>query len=135
MSYADQYDPTDGIAIVGMAGRFPGANSVGERTASVVALREIEVMVARETFKAMARKASEAPVSKAAAVMAARDFAKRLGINLTKRKLAQAIPVVGLVVGAATNGMFLGDVGWAARRSYQSRLLAERRAAPAEVAA
>jgi acyl transferase domain-containing protein len=26
--YADQYDPQDGIAIVGMAGRFPGANSV-----------------------------------------------------------------------------------------------------------
>ena len=28
MSYADHYDPQDGIAIVGMAGRFPGADSV-----------------------------------------------------------------------------------------------------------
>jgi acyl transferase domain-containing protein/glutamate-1-semialdehyde aminotransferase len=28
MSYAEQYDPDEGIAIVGMAGRFPGAASV-----------------------------------------------------------------------------------------------------------
>ncbi|MFN9448908.1 MAG: type I polyketide synthase, partial [Rubrivivax sp.] len=28
MSYADQYDPDAGVAIVGMAGRFPGANDI-----------------------------------------------------------------------------------------------------------
>ena len=30
MSYADAYDPDDGIAIIGLAGRFPGARDVDE---------------------------------------------------------------------------------------------------------
>ena len=30
MSYAQNYDPNDGIAIIGMAGRFPGARTPGE---------------------------------------------------------------------------------------------------------
>ncbi|MBL8331284.1 MAG: aminotransferase class III-fold pyridoxal phosphate-dependent enzyme [Rubrivivax sp.] len=40
MSYAEQYDPLDGIAIVGMAGRFPGARSVDELWQLLLAGRE-----------------------------------------------------------------------------------------------
>ncbi len=40
MSYRDAYDPADGVAIVGMAGRFPGARSVSELWHNLVAGRE-----------------------------------------------------------------------------------------------
>ncbi len=40
MSYSDAYDPLEGIAIVGMAGRFPGARSVAELWQNLLAGRE-----------------------------------------------------------------------------------------------
>ena len=40
MSYADAYDPDDGIAIVGLAGRFPGARDVAELWENLVEGRE-----------------------------------------------------------------------------------------------
>ncbi len=40
MSYSDAYDPLEGIAIVGMAGRFPGAGSVAELWQNLLAGRE-----------------------------------------------------------------------------------------------
>ena len=35
----------------------------------------------------------------------------------------QAIPVVGVGVGAAMNAKYLNDIAWAARRSFQERWL------------
>ena len=40
MSYADAYEPLDGIAVVALAGRFPGASDVEEFWENLVAGRE-----------------------------------------------------------------------------------------------
>ena len=40
MSYSDAYDPEEGIAIVGMAGRFPGARNVAELWHNLIEGRE-----------------------------------------------------------------------------------------------
>jgi acyl transferase domain-containing protein len=40
MSYARNYDPNDGIAIIGMAGRFPGARTPGELWRNLLEGRE-----------------------------------------------------------------------------------------------
>jgi acyl transferase domain-containing protein/glutamate-1-semialdehyde aminotransferase/acyl carrier protein len=40
MSYAQNYDPNDGIAIVGMAGRFPGARTPAELWRNLLEARE-----------------------------------------------------------------------------------------------
>src|SRR3954452_24080374 len=40
MSYSDAYDPEDGIAIVGLAGRFPGARDVHQFWENLVEGRE-----------------------------------------------------------------------------------------------
>lgn len=40
MSYAQNYDPNDGIAIIGMAGRFPGARTPGELWRNLLEARE-----------------------------------------------------------------------------------------------
>jgi acyl transferase domain-containing protein/glutamate-1-semialdehyde aminotransferase len=40
MSYSDAYDPDDGVAIIGLAGRFPGARNVDELWKNLVDGRE-----------------------------------------------------------------------------------------------
>ena len=57
-------------------------------------------------------------------VIALRDVARQLGVNLTKRKAVNAVPVIGAAIGAAINAGFVKDVGWAARRTFQEMRLA-----------
>jgi len=53
------------------------------------------------------------------------EVAERLGINLTKRKLGQLIPIIGAGVGAGMNYSFTLDNGIAALMSYRQRRLTE----------
>ena len=50
----------------------------------------------------------------------------RLGMNLTKRKLGQAVPVVGIVLGAGLNARLINRVADDAGRIYRERFLRER---------
>jgi len=71
--------------------------------------------------KALARN----ELSRLAALAALRQFAKSLGIQITKRKALHAIPVVGASVGASFNATFINDVGRAAYMSYRRRWVRE----------
>lgn len=103
-----------------------GANSLKEKTSSLLFLRELQVTILHNTFKAMGEKAATRTLGKEAAIVGLRNLARRLGVNLTKRKLLQAIPATGAAIGAAVNATFISDVAWAARRSYQERWLRDR---------
>lgn len=102
-----------------------GSNSIKEKAVSVSTLQAINKTVAKVTWKKMAEKATENKFGIEALVLSAKQLAKQLGINLTKRKALQSIPFLGAGVGAALNVAFLNDVAWAARRSYQERWLKE----------
>lgn len=54
------------------------------------------------------------------------EMFQRLGLVITKRKLGQAIPVVGVVVGAGLNASYLQAVGRDADLAYRMRFLAEK---------
>jgi hypothetical protein len=100
-----------------------GANSMSEKNEALATLRSIEVTMSKQTWKGMAEKAAGLQLSKESGIIAIKNLAKQLGINITKRKAMQAIPVIGAVVGASVNGWYLKDVGWAARRAFQERWL------------
>jgi hypothetical protein len=100
-----------------------GANSIEEKLAALTALTAIETMLLKQTWKAMAEKAAQSQFSKEAAVIALRNLAKQLGVNITKRKALAAIPAIGALVGGSVNGWYIKDVGWAARRAFQQRWL------------
>lgn len=42
-----------------------------------------------------------------------------MDIDIARRKVFAAIPILGGGVSAAMNTAFIGDVAWAARRIYQ----------------
>ena len=100
-----------------------GANSIKEKVAALTLLRSIEVSIAKETWKILAEKAAQQQLGKEAGIIALRNLAKQLGINITKRKALSAIPFIGAAIGGSVNGWYIKEVGWAARRSFQERWL------------
>lgn len=104
-----------------------GANSMEEKLGALTMLRSIEVTIAKRTWKAMAEKAASKQLSKEGGIIAIKRLARQLGVNLTKRKALQAIPFIGLGVGASVNGWYIKDVGWVARRAFQERWLIDNK--------
>lgn len=104
-----------------------GANNIKEKACAIAVLREMQVALIHTTWKKMAEKASEFLLSKEAAILAIKNLAKQLGINITKRKALTAIPFIGAAIGGSVNGWYIKEVGWAARRAFQERWLAENK--------
>lgn len=88
------------------------ANTINERKAALLALK---ADIRAGGF--VARKVLMSDLIK--------NLAKQMGINLTKRKMAQLVPLIGAGLGAAMNYSFITDIAWAARRAYQQRWLAD----------
>lgn len=102
-----------------------GANSMKEKVAALLYLKTIQTTLAKTTFQKMAEKAAASVVSQSAVILTAKAIAKQLGLNLTKRKMAQSIPVLGAGIGATVNAWYIHDVCMAARRTFQERWLRE----------
>lgn len=107
-----------------------GSNTVAEKQVALKQLTEILVMVQKTTWKNIGEKAAQDVASKEALVMAIKAAAKTLGINLTKRKALQIIPLLGAVVGAAMNASFISDVNDAAVYTFQKKWLISNRKWP-----
>lgn len=103
-----------------------GANSVAEKQAALLKLKQIQVIIAKTTWKKMTTNAFQNQLSKEAVILAIKSLAKQLGINLTKRKALQAIPIIGAAVGASVNGSYINYVAWVARRVFQEAWLNEK---------
>lgn len=91
----------------------------------VIALKEVEQILLKVAWKKMASDLAKKEINKRALLVALREFAKSLGIQLTKRKALQMVPVIGAAVGAAFNSTFVNDIGKAAYMSYRRRKIAE----------
>jgi hypothetical protein len=102
-----------------------GGASQAEKLASVVTIREIQVMVKRKTFKYMAEKATQDRLSNEALVTTIRAVAKRLGYQFTRKRILMSAPLIGGGVGLFLDGNYVRNIGWAATRKYQQRWLAD----------
>lgn len=103
-----------------------GSNTIQEKQLALLTLKQIQVIIAKTTWKKMTQKAISNEFSKEAGIVLIKGLAKQLGINLTKRKALQTIPIVGSAVGATVNGAFINDIAWAARRVFQEAWLNEK---------
>lgn len=114
-------DVTHALSVLAAA----GANSVEEKAAAVMTLRMIETILVKSSWRKITEEAAKQQIGKEAAIIATRNLAKQLGVNLTKRKALAAVPVIGALIGSSANGWFIREVGWAARRCFQRRWLME----------
>ena len=60
-------------------------------------------------------------------VKGVREHVKKLGIQLTKKRLAKLIPILGAILSARINYKLTSDVGKAAYSEYRKRFLLEKR--------
>jgi len=97
------------------------ANNMDEKTAILVTLKQASIMIQKNTWKKIGEMASKNFLAKG--ILSIKQAAKMIGINLTKRKSLQSIPVIGSGVGALMNGSFINDIARAAQKSYQKRWL------------
>jgi len=102
-----------------------GANTMEEKVSALTFLKSLEVILVKQTWKGMTEKAIQNQLSKEGAIIALRNLAKQLGVNITKRRALVSIPVIGALVGGSVNGWYIREVGWAARRVFQERWLME----------
>ncbi len=100
-----------------------GANNTKEKVLALANIQAVKVMITKTAWRKMAEKAAANKVSREAVILTIKNLAKQLGVNLTRRKALQAIPVVGGVVGATMNVAFINDISWAARRTFQEMWL------------
>lgn len=101
------------------------ANTIEEKDAALLALKEILIIIQKNTWKKLIEEAAAKRFSLAAAIIGVKQLGKQLGINLTRRKALQAIPFIGAGVGTLVNIAYMQDIAWAARRIFQRMWLVE----------
>jgi len=94
----------------------------------LISLKQIEQILVKVAWKQMNESLARREIGKLAALAALRQFAKSLGIQITKRKALQMVPIIGALVGASFNATFVNDVGRAAYMNYRRRWIEEHHA-------
>lgn len=74
----------------------------------------------------VARRATWKELSEEVIVKLIQNLFAKLSVRLTQRKLAQAIPVAGVAVGASLNYSLMRKVGTAASFAYRERFLIDK---------
>ena len=79
-----------------------------------------------KVMKLISKGATWKQLEKIVFVKGVREFAKKLGIKFTKKRLAKLIPVLGAALSAGINYKLTADVGKAAYMEYRKRFLLEK---------
>ena len=107
-----------------------GSNEMSEKIAAIATLHTIRSTLTRQLTEDIAMKAASETLGREAGLVTIQNIARQLGINITRRKALQLIPVLGAAIGASVNGWFVREAGWAARRMYQERWMAVNQKIP-----
>ncbi|CAM8656734.1 EcsC protein [Acidimicrobiia bacterium] len=102
------------LAVIGIGVMGEGA----AKQAAMLHVRKVAMMVAR--------RATKKELGEEVIVKLIQNLFVKLSETLTKRKLAQALPVAGIAIGAGFNYRFMRKVGTAASFAYRERFLIEK---------
>lgn len=98
-----------------------GVGTAGDAVAKYAAYAELHRLAA-----ALARRQSWQHLNANVITQVVATVYAKLGLRLTQRKLAQAIPVAGIVIGAGLNAKLLSRIVDDAEHLYRERFLRER---------
>jgi uncharacterized protein (DUF697 family) len=102
------------------------AASMQEKIVAFHILGQFQKLLVKHSWTYLTKAAAVRQLSNEGGIIAIKTLLKAIGINLTKRKALQAIPLIGGLIGAVVNGYYVQDIGWAARRVFQERKLADQ---------
>ena len=91
-------------------------SDVASKQAAMVFMRQIQVDIAKKTWKKLAEEGGRAAIGPLV-----KQAAKTIGVNITKRKALMLIPAIGALVGASFDAMYLQDIARAAKNCYRKR--------------
>ena len=94
------------------------ASDIKSKQAAMVFMRQIQVDIAKKTWKKLAEEGGRSAIGPLV-----KQAAKTIGINLTKRKALMLVPAIGAIIGASFDGMYLQDIARAAKNCYRKRKL------------
>jgi hypothetical protein len=94
-------------------------------TAKATAFRELNALA-----QGLARRKAWAELNQSLITTAIREIYTRLGFRLTQRKLGQAVPVLGIAIGAGMNARTLQSVVHDAQDFYRRRFLCDKYGLP-----
>lgn len=107
--------------------RAAGVLGVGlaSQAGKAAAYQELNKLV-----QALARRKTHEELNKLVMTKVIRAVFGRFGVQLAKKKLGQAVPVVGILVGAGLNATTISNVAGAAEMVYRERFLREKYGMP-----
>ncbi len=100
-------------------------SSLKAKVEVLASLKQLEQILLKVSWRQMGEALARKEISRLSLLAAMRQFAQRLGVQLTRRKALQIVPLLGAVVGASFNGLFVNDTGRAAYMIYRRRRIAE----------
>jgi hypothetical protein len=98
-----------------------GVGIAGEGAAKQAALLHV-----RQVAMMVARRATWSELGEQAIVRLIQNLFTKLSVRLTQQKLAQALPVAGIAIGAGLNYTLMRKVGTAASFMYRERFLIDK---------
>ncbi len=115
--------------VVGLAGKIPGGAAIAGWISSGV-LGLVEKATAMRLFNKVVRKlttrGSMESVGNNALTASMNSLFAALGTRLVGMKMAQILPIIGIIVGMALNASLIRTIGVTADNLYRERLLLER---------
>ena len=88
--------------------------------------KQATMLAFNQVMRDLARKGSLESLGGSAIVSAMKSLFSAMGVRLASRKLAQIVPVAGIVVSAGLNAALMRTIGETADHLYRERFLAER---------
>lgn len=99
------------------------AGDVKAKFEFVIVLKQMEKELLKQTFKKGAAEFAAKKITPGALLAAIRQLAKTLGFQITRRKALQMIPIIGALIGASFDGVYVNDVCETAFMSYRRRFI------------
>lgn len=90
------------------------------------AAKQAAMLHVRQVAMLVARRAAWKELGEEAIVKLIQSLFAKVSVNLTKSKLAQALPVAGIAIGASFNYTLMRKLGTAASFAYRERFLIEK---------
>ncbi len=105
--------------------RIGSTSSLRTKMEFLVGLKHIEQILLKVSWNKVSEALARKEISRLSLLAAMKQFAQMLGIQLARRKALQLVPVIGALIGASFNAVFVNDVGRTAFMLYRRRRIAE----------